>query len=81
VIRCPKCGHEWKDEGRAKGGRASRRTITPEQQARMQAARNKNDKLAERAGIAGGWSMVESAMIVSLAAILGISVWVLALFL
>jgi hypothetical protein len=38
-MRCPKCKYEWKDEGRAKGGRTSRRTITPEQQARMQAAR------------------------------------------
>jgi hypothetical protein len=40
-MRCPKCSHEFKDEGRAKGGRASRRTITPEQQARMQAARKR----------------------------------------
>jgi len=24
-MRCPKCGHEWKDEGRSKGGRLSRR--------------------------------------------------------
>jgi len=40
-MRCPKCKHEWTDEGRAKGGRASRRTITPEQQARMQAARKR----------------------------------------
>jgi len=40
-MRCPKCGHEYKDEGRAKGGRASRRTITLEQQARMQAARKR----------------------------------------
>lgn len=40
-MRCPHCGHEFKDEGRAKGGRASRRTITPEQQARMQAARKR----------------------------------------
>jgi len=42
MMNCPKCGHEWTDEGRAKGGRASRRTITPEQQARMQAARGQD---------------------------------------
>jgi hypothetical protein len=38
-MRCPKCRHEFRDEGRAKGGRASRRTITSEQQAKMQAGR------------------------------------------
>jgi len=38
-MRCPACKHEFKDEGRAKGGRVSRRTITPEQQAKMQAGR------------------------------------------
>jgi len=42
-MRCPKCGHKYTDEGRAKGGRASRRTITPEQQARMQAARKRRE--------------------------------------
>jgi hypothetical protein len=47
----------------------------------MKQNRNKNDEFAERAGIAGGWSMVVSAMIVTLAAILGLTVWVLALFL
>lgn len=36
---CEKCGHEQKDQGRAKGGRKSKRKITPEQQAKMQAAR------------------------------------------
>ena len=41
MMHCPKCGHEWTDEGRAKGGRASRRAITTEQQARMQAARKR----------------------------------------
>ena len=28
-MKCPKCGHTWKDEGRAKGGRASRRKAGP----------------------------------------------------
>jgi hypothetical protein len=41
-MRCPKCGHEFKDEGRARGGRVSRRTITPEQQRKMQAARKRH---------------------------------------
>lgn len=36
---CPKCGTEIKDEGRAKGGRKSRRTISAEEQAKMQEAR------------------------------------------
>ena len=40
-MKCPHCGQNFKDDGRAKGGRASRRTITPEQQALMQAARKR----------------------------------------
>lgn len=43
-MKCPRCGHEFKDERSAKGGRASRRVITPEQQAKMQAAREKRRK-------------------------------------
>jgi len=49
-MRCPNCGHEFKDEGRARGGRASRRTITPEQQARMQAARKRRKADGHNAG-------------------------------
>ena len=41
-MKCPKCGHHFKDEGRSKGGQRSKRAITPEQQAKMQAARKKN---------------------------------------
>ena len=41
---CEKCGHEQKDQGRAKGGRKSRRNITPEQQAKMQAARRDEER-------------------------------------
>jgi hypothetical protein len=53
MMRCPKCGHEWRDEGRAKGGRASRRTITPEQQARMQAARKRRKASRHNAHLTG----------------------------
>ena len=69
-MRCPKCGHEWKDEGRAKGGRASRRTITTEQQARMQAARTRRKAdehntafvyLGAKLGAAGGYACGGSA--------------------
>jgi sarcosine oxidase delta subunit len=41
-MKCPKCGTEIKDEGRAKGGRKSRRTISAEEQAKMQEARKLN---------------------------------------
>jgi len=40
-MKCPYCKKEFKDEGRAKGGRTSRRTISAEAQAKMQEARNK----------------------------------------
>jgi len=53
-VKCPACGHEFKDEGRAKGGRASRRTITPEQQARMQAARKRRKADGQNAEVTGG---------------------------
>lgn len=43
-MKCPKCGHEFKDEGRAKGGALSRRKITKAQQRKMQTARKKNRK-------------------------------------
>jgi len=38
-MKCPKCGWIFKDEGRAKGGKKSKRRITKEQQEKMQAAR------------------------------------------
>ena len=38
-MKCPVCKTEFKDPGRQKGGRKSRRTITPEQQEKMQRAR------------------------------------------
>jgi hypothetical protein len=45
-MKCPLCKGTFTDPGRAKGGRLSRRKITPEQQAKMQAARGlgKNKK-------------------------------------
>jgi hypothetical protein len=44
TMKCPKCNHEYKDEDRAKGGRNSKRKITPAQQAEMQAKRKQNRK-------------------------------------
>jgi len=38
-MKCPVCKNVFKDEGRSKGGQKSRRTISPEDQAKMQAAR------------------------------------------
>jgi len=38
---CPNCKHEWKDEAKAAGGKKSRRRISPEAQAKMQAGRKK----------------------------------------
>jgi len=40
-MKCPKCGHDFKAPGQAKGGQKSKRSITPEQQAKMQAARKR----------------------------------------
>lgn len=40
-MKCPKCGHEFKSPGQKAGGHASKRKITTEQQAKMQAARKK----------------------------------------
>jgi hypothetical protein len=45
-MECPKCGNTWKDEAKSKGGQKSRRKISPEAQAKMQAGRKK--KKAER---------------------------------
>ena len=40
-MKCPKCGHEWKDKAKQAGGKKSKREITPEQQKVMQEARKK----------------------------------------
>jgi len=41
-MLCPHCLKTFIDPGRSKGGRNSRRTITPAQQAAMQKARREN---------------------------------------
>jgi len=40
-MKCPKCGHCWRDKAKSEGGKKSKRQITPEQQEKMQAARRK----------------------------------------
>jgi hypothetical protein len=44
-MKCPHCGMQYKDKGRAKGGKKSRRIITPEQQKVMQEMRARKMKL------------------------------------
>jgi hypothetical protein len=46
-MKCPKCGTVFKDESRVKGGKKSKRKITPEQQEKMQAARHKKSAREE----------------------------------
>ena len=38
-MKCPKCGHVFANPVTSKGGQKSKRKITPEQQAKLQAAR------------------------------------------
>ena len=45
-MQCPKCKHKYLDQDRARGGRNSKRSITPDQQMAMQLARQK--KMAEK---------------------------------
>jgi len=40
-MKCPKCGHMFANPVTSKGGQKSKRKITPEAQAKMQAARLK----------------------------------------
>jgi hypothetical protein len=51
-MKCPVCKHEFKDPGRVKGGMVSRRTITKDQQAKMQAGRKKKRDVGESKNIA-----------------------------
>ena len=44
-MKCPLCNGTFTDPGRSKGGKLSRRKITPEQQAKMQRARRKKKVL------------------------------------
>ena len=41
-MKCPKCGHEFKNPIASKGGAKSKRAISPEAQAKMQATRKAN---------------------------------------
>lgn len=43
-MKCPNCKFEWKDERMVKGGKNSKRVITPEDQAKMQEGRKKAKK-------------------------------------
>ena len=43
-MKCPKCNYVFKDEGRRKGGEKSKRKISPEAQAKMQAGREAKRK-------------------------------------
>ena len=43
-MKCPLCNGTFTDPGRSKGGKLSRRQITPEQQAKMQKARRKKKR-------------------------------------
>jgi len=47
-MKCPNCGHTWKDKAKAEGGKKSKRNITPEAQAKMQEARRKKREQSER---------------------------------
>lgn len=42
IMKCPKCGHEFKNPIASKGGAKSKRAISPEAQAKMQATRKAN---------------------------------------
>ena len=43
-MKCPKCGHIHKDPSKVKGGEKSKREISPEAQAKMQAGREKKNE-------------------------------------
>ncbi len=43
-MKCPKCGHEFANPVTSKGGKKSKRKITPQQQWKMQQARQKKLK-------------------------------------
>lgn len=46
MAECPKCGHIYKAEGQKKGGEKSKRELSPEAQAKMQAGRKKKKEEA-----------------------------------
>jgi len=43
-MKCPNCGYQFKDKGRVKGGKMSRRKLTPEQARAMVKAREQKRK-------------------------------------
>jgi len=47
-MKCPKCGNEFKDSTKVKGGKKSKRKITPEQQEKMQQAKREKRAREER---------------------------------
>lgn len=47
-MKCPHCGKEIKNEISQKGGKKSRRKITPEQQEKMQQAKREKRARKER---------------------------------
>lgn len=44
MAECPKCGHVYKDPGRVKGGKNSRRTLEPEDARQMVKTREQKRK-------------------------------------
>lgn len=40
-MKCPKCGHDFPNPEKIKGGKTSKRKITPAEQKKMQDARKK----------------------------------------
>lgn len=48
-MKCPICHAEFTDPGRSKGGKKSKRTLTPEQARKMVEAREKKRKTKENA--------------------------------
>lgn len=47
-MKCPKCGFKFANPIAAKGGAKSKRKISPEAQAKMQAARKANKEKKEQ---------------------------------
>jgi hypothetical protein len=47
-MKCPKCGHEWKDPARVKGGQTSRRTLTAKQARDMVKARERKKRRVDK---------------------------------
>lgn len=50
MIRCPECGHQWKDKARTKGGKARAKNLTKEQRSEIakKAAAGRWDKVKKK---------------------------------